>query len=75
VTEFLPEFYRMARAAGRDPAELPVTIWAQVSITLEGLQRLRDKGVARVVLHLKPEGADGVLPVLDRFATMIAKIA
>jgi len=27
VTDFLPQFRQMAAEAGRDPAEVPVTVW------------------------------------------------
>jgi probable F420-dependent oxidoreductase len=75
VSDFLPEFHAMARAAGRDPAELPVTVWAPPDLARERLERLRARGVARVVLHVKPEGADAVLPVLDRLARLIPGLA
>ncbi len=71
VTDFLPEFHRMAREAGRDPASLPVTVWAPATVSADRLKHLRERGVARVVLHLHPEGAEKVLPVLDRFGKLI----
>jgi len=74
VTEYLPEFHRMAREAGRDPASLPVTVWG-ANLTPDDMKRLRDKGVARAVIQLKTAGADEVLPVLDRFAPLISQVA
>lgn len=74
VTDFLPEFHTMAREAGRDPASLPVTVWAPVTVGVDRLQHLRDRGVARVVLHLHPAGADKTLPVLDQFAKLIPSL-
>jgi len=74
VTEYLPEFHRMARAAGRDPASLPVTVCG-ANLTPGDMKRLRDKGVARAVIQLKTAGADEVLPVLDRFAPLIPQVA
>ena len=74
VTEFLPQFHQMARDAERDPASLPVTVWGPDSLTVDRLRHLRDKGVERVVIHLKTGGAEDILPVLDRFATFIPAI-
>lgn len=74
VTEYLPEFHRMAREAGRDPASLPVTVWG-ANLTPDDMKRLRDKGVARAVIQLKTANADEILPVLDRFAPLIAQVA
>ncbi len=73
VTDYIPEFHRLAREAGRDPASLPVTVWSPY-FTPDGLKRLRDRGVARAVLQLKTTGADEILPVLDRFAAAIPEI-
>ena len=74
VTDFLPEFHKMAREAGRDPASLPITVWASVTVSADRLKHLRDRGVARVVLHLHPDGAEKVLPVLDQFAKIIPEL-
>jgi probable F420-dependent oxidoreductase len=74
VTEYLPEFHKMAQEAGRDPASLPVTVWG-ANLTPDDMKRLRDKGVARAVIQLKTAGADEVLPVLDRFAPLIFQVA
>jgi len=74
VTEYLPEFHKMAREAGRDPASLPVTVWG-ANLTPDDMKRLRDKGVARAVIQLKTANADEILPVLDRFAPLIAQVA
>ena len=73
VTEYLPEFHRMAREAGRDPASLPVTVWG-ANLTPDDMKRLRDKGVARAVIQLKTANADEILPVLDRFAPLIPQV-
>jgi probable F420-dependent oxidoreductase len=73
VTEYLPEFHRMAREAGRDPADLPVTVWGS-NVNADDIRRMRDKGVARVVVQLKTTGADAILPVLDSFAKLIPEV-
>ena len=74
VTEYLPQFHQMAREAGRDPASLPVTVWGS-KLSADDLKRLRDKGVACVVIQLKTAGADEILPVLDGFAKIIPEVA
>ena len=64
----------MAREAGRDPASLPMTVWSP-RFSDDDVKRLRDKGVARIVVQLKTAGADELLPVLDRFAKLIPAVA
>ena len=70
VGQFLPEFFRMAREAGRDPASLPVTLFG-VKRDLERLRYYRDAGVARVVISLDSAGPDDVLPKLDKWVETI----
>jgi probable F420-dependent oxidoreductase len=73
VTDFLPQFRQMAAEAGRDPAEVPVTVWG-VPEDADRLQRYRDQGVARVVVSLPSEPAAKTLPKLDRWAELIRQI-
>ncbi len=73
VTAFLPEFRKLAEAAGRDPATLPVTIFSAPE-DLATLRRYRDVGVVRAVVSLPSEHADSVLPILDRWAKLIPQI-
>ncbi len=74
VSEFMPEFHKMAREAGRDPASLPVTLWG-VPEDAERLRRYREMGVARVVVSVESEKADTILPVLDRWAALMRQVA
>ena len=74
VTDFLPQFREMAAAAGRDPAEVPVTVWG-VPADRDRLQRYRDQGVARGVVQLAAAPADQTLPTLDRWAELIRRLA
>jgi probable F420-dependent oxidoreductase len=71
VAEFLPRFRQMAAEAGRDPSSVPVTLFG-VSEDLDRLRRYHDLSVARVVVSLPSAGADEILPVLDRWAELIA---
>jgi probable F420-dependent oxidoreductase len=73
VTDFLPQFRQMAAEAGRDPAEVPVTVWG-VPEDADRLRRHRDQGVARVIVSLPSEPAAKTLPRLDRWAELIRHI-
>jgi alkanesulfonate monooxygenase SsuD/methylene tetrahydromethanopterin reductase-like flavin-dependent oxidoreductase (luciferase family) len=74
VTDYLPQFREMAKEAGRDLAEVPVTVWG-IGEDLDRLKRYRDQGVARTVVSLPAAGRDTVMPMLDRWATLIGKLA
>lgn len=74
VTDFLPQFCEMAAAAGRNQNDVPVTVFG-VAEDLDRLARYRDRGVARVVVSLDSAAADEILPVLDRWAELIRRVA
>ncbi|HVC59879.1 MAG TPA: LLM class F420-dependent oxidoreductase [Acetobacteraceae bacterium] len=74
VTNFLPQFHELARAAGRDPASLPITIF-RVPDRLDRLQHYRDLGVTRVVISLPAAKEDEILPILDRWAPLMRAMA
>jgi probable F420-dependent oxidoreductase len=74
VIALLPEFRKMAAAAGRDPASIPVTIFG-VAEDADVIRRYRDAGVARVLFNLPAAKADEVLPVLDRCAALMRATA
>nr|WP_255575390.1 LLM class F420-dependent oxidoreductase [Caldovatus aquaticus] len=71
VAALIPEFRRMEAEAGRS---VPITIWG-ASEDLDLLRRDRDLGVERVVVQFPSAGADAVLPALDRWAAVIARLA
>ncbi|HVC55608.1 MAG TPA: LLM class F420-dependent oxidoreductase [Stellaceae bacterium] len=73
VTDYLPQFRQMAAEAGRDPAEVPITVWG-VGEDYDRLRRYEDQGVARVVVSLPPEDAAKTLPALDRWAALIRRV-
>jgi hypothetical protein len=73
VTDFIPEFQQMAKDAGRDPAELPVTVWG-AKPDLAQFERRRERGVARVVISLDSEPEDEILRQLDMWAELVAKL-
>ncbi|HYX03683.1 MAG TPA: LLM class F420-dependent oxidoreductase [Reyranella sp.] len=74
VRDLLPKFHEMAKEADRDLASLPITIWGSKEDDSE-LKRDRDLGVERVVVSLESEKADKILPELDRWAKLAAKVA
>src|SRR5262249_60841077 len=74
VLVLLPEFRKMAAAAGRDPASIPVTVFGVAEET-DAIKRCRDAGVARVLFNLPAAKADEVLPVLDRCAALMRGVA
>ncbi len=70
VTEFLPQFRQMAADAGRDPAAIPVSIFGAPE-NLDRLKRYSDQGIARAVVTLPSAKSDEILPVLDRWVSLI----
>ena len=72
VREVLPQFREMCRAAGLAP--LPVSIW-EAREDLDSLERDRDAGVDRVIVSLDSAKADVILPLLDRWATLIGALS
>jgi probable F420-dependent oxidoreductase len=74
VSDYLSQFHQMAKEAGRDPASLPVTMFRVVE-QLDKLRHYRDIGIARVVITLPSAGSEDVMPILDRWAEKITKLA
>jgi probable F420-dependent oxidoreductase len=74
VGQFLPEFFKMASSAGREPASLPVTLFG-VPAEVDRLRHYRDIGVARVVVSVNSAGTDEVLPLLDKWAALMRHVA
>src|SRR6185437_11457858 len=73
VSDFLPQFHKMVKEAGRDPATLPLTMFRIVE-DLDRLRHYRDIGIARVVITIPSEPTPQVLPLLDRWADLIRRI-
>ncbi len=72
VSDFLPEFRKMAKEAGRDPASIPVTIWG-VANDMDRLRHYQDIGVSRVIVSMDSLPAGRMIPELDRWAETIRK--
>ncbi len=72
ILDHLPTFREMAKAAGRDPATLPVTAWGPAAEP-DVLKRYRDAGVERVVFSLASDDKDKTLAALDELAAVVSK--
>ena len=72
VLGLLPEFRKLASAAGRDPDTIPITVFG-VAEDLDLIKRYGNAGVARLVFNLPAAKADEVLPVLDRCAQLMSR--
>jgi alkanesulfonate monooxygenase SsuD/methylene tetrahydromethanopterin reductase-like flavin-dependent oxidoreductase (luciferase family) len=70
VLGMLPQFHTMLKESGRDPGSVPITVFG-VAEDRALIERYREAGVARLVFNLPAAGADEVLPVLDRCASLI----
>jgi probable F420-dependent oxidoreductase len=73
VTDFMPHFRQMAAEVGRDLAEVPVTVWG-IGEDYDRLRRYEEQGVGRTVVSLPSEDSDKILPALDRWAGLIARL-
>ena len=73
VADFIPQFRQMAAEAGRDLADVPITIWGSKP-EADRIRRLEDIGVSRIVVSLDSAMEDAVLPVLDTWAKVIAAV-
>lgn len=69
VGVLIEKFRAMAAEAGRDPAELPITIF-RVPEDVAQLRFCEEIGIDRVVFSLPAEPADKILPILDRWAEL-----
>jgi probable F420-dependent oxidoreductase len=64
IADMMPDFRKMATAAGRDPASIEITVWSPKP-DADLMRRYQDLGVKRVVFSLESEKADTILPVVD----------
>lgn len=67
--EILPRFRQMAAEGGRNPDELPVSLYA-VAQDGERLKRYRDAGIDRAVFMLPSTARDEALKTLDKAAAV-----
>jgi probable F420-dependent oxidoreductase len=69
----IPEFHKMVREAGRDPASIELTAWGAPE-DADAIKRFRDLGISRVVTTFRPESADKVMPAMDRWAKLLRAV-
>jgi len=69
----LADLRARARKAGRDPATVGVTLFGTRPDEAK-LAAWRDLGVERALFPLPAAGRDAVLPLLDQYATIAAKV-
>jgi len=73
VSDFLPQFRQMLAEAGRNPDDVPVTIWGSKP-DADRIKRLEDIGVSRIVVSLDSAMEDAILPQLDVWAKVIGNV-
>ena len=73
IDDAIADLRARAEKAGRDPASVGVTLFGARPDERK-LAAWRDMGVERVVFPLPPAGRDAVLPLLDQYGTLAAKI-
>jgi probable F420-dependent oxidoreductase len=73
VGVLIDRFRLMATEAGRDVASLPITIF-RVPEDIERLRFCQEIGIDRVVFSLPAEGADTLLPIMDRWAKLLSQL-
>ena len=69
----LPEFRELAAKAGRDPASLEVSVY-YCAPDPDLLARMRDAGIARAVFGVPSEPAEKLLPLLDQYREVAARV-
>ena len=72
IVNQIGEIRRLASEAGRDPATIEFGQFGTPA-KAEVVDQMIEAGLSRVVFGLPPAGPDKVLPLLDRYAELIAK--
>ena len=63
----------MAREAGRDPASIAITVWhSRQDVDL--IKSYEDMGVERVVFALESDGAQALLPAIDKLTEFMHQV-
>lgn len=70
----IADLHRRAEEAGRDPASIELSIFAQVDVDEDLLKRYRDMGIARSVIGVPTSAPDRVEGVLDRYAKLMDEL-
>ncbi len=78
VARALTDFRTLVAEAGRRPEDVPITVQTMITPDLDKLLEFRDAGVERVIVGVAVDmwdKPDQIMPMLDRFAPLIEKIA
>ncbi|HJS85897.1 MAG TPA: LLM class F420-dependent oxidoreductase [Acetobacteraceae bacterium] len=73
IADLIPQFWEMAKAAGRDPKSIEITIWFPRR-DADLMKRYQELGVSRVVFNLESDKADAVRPVMDEWAGLMREV-
>ncbi len=71
----LADLHARARAAGRDPATIPISFFCVHAASMERLERYRALGAVRTVVRAPTTGREEIFPFLDRYAEIAQKLA
>jgi alkanesulfonate monooxygenase SsuD/methylene tetrahydromethanopterin reductase-like flavin-dependent oxidoreductase (luciferase family) len=74
LKESLKDMRARAEKAGRNSKELSISIFMGPDKE-EALRQYQELGIERVVFGVPSEGKDKVLPLLDKYATVVPKFA
>jgi len=75
--EQINAFQEMVRERGRNPDDVPITVQAMLTPDIDKLREFEDLGVARVNVGVAVDmwdKPDEVMPLIDRFGDIIAKL-
>ncbi len=70
----IADLHDKARAAGRDPASIPISFFLVHAPGMGRLARYRELGAVRTVVRAPTAGRDEVLPFLDRYAEIARQL-
>ena len=71
----IAELDRLAREAGRDPAEISLSLFAFDGANEEALRRIAEMGRIERAVLVAPRYTEKALPFLDRFGALIPELA
>ena len=70
----IADLHDKARAAGRDPASIPISFFLVHAPGMGRLARYRELGAVRTVVRAPTAGRDEVLPFLDKYAEIARQL-
>ncbi len=73
LSEVIPEFHKMVRDAGRDPASIEITMFG-LGLDVDKLKRFVDLGVARVVATFPSDSPDKAMAEIDRWTEIMGQV-